>query len=528
MTSENSLPGQVSYSQRANVPERLPWIRLGPAASIVVLSGVLLAIIFGIFAFLCVQGYDSSLKQAEQRAQASAQVMAEHGEWIIGSSLGFLDSLDFQLNGRADTIDALELDRLDGALKRLPGGAVLGVYGATGAPALSRGEGEVPDNVADSPWFAALANGAEWQVFPVPAGADGRSRFVIARALRGGGTFTGAAAVFLQSDLMASLWKPLQLGDYSTVSIVRDDGWVIARFPALQQPLSLGGTDNFRRTEGQDSGFYHSDRSPADGIARVVAFQRSSQFGVLGFASVAEDTILASFWRAVRIVLLLMGPIAIALILVAMLAARLLRRSRHTQTNLENALAHNEMLFSEIHHRVKNNLQAVASLLQMQPISAEVKAEMSKRIVAMSAVHEHIYRTQNFANVQVKDYLETLIANVRAGYDDRIRLITDIEDVTVDKDDATPLGLIVNEVVSNAFKHAFPDGRKGTITITLRQEGSQGVLTVADDGIGFAPDKPSKGIGRKLMRALSGQLKGDMEMCSEAGSRFTLTFPLAA
>lgn len=528
MVSENSLPGEVTFPAQADAPRRLPWIRLGPAASIVVLSAVLLAIIFGIFAFLCVQGYDNALRQAEQRAQSSAEVMAEHAEWIIGSSLGLLDSVDFQLGGSTAAIDALELDRVDLALERLPGNAVLRVYDAAGATALSRGEGEIPTDVAQTPWFSALAGGADWQVFPVPAGKDGRSQFVVARSLRGGGAFEGAAAVFLQSDVMASLWKPLQLGDFSTTSIVRNDGWVIARFPPLQQPLNVGDTANFAHTEGQDSGFYHSERSPADGVARVVAFQRAPKFGVMGFASVAQDTILASFWRAVRIVLLLMGPIAIALILVAVLAARLLRRSRRTQESLENALAHNEVLFSEIHHRVKNNLQAVASLLQMQPISAEVKTEMSKRIVAMSAVHEHIYRTQNFANVQVKEYLETLIANVRAGYDDRISLVTDLEDVTVDKDDATPLGLIVNEVVSNAFKHAFPDGRRGTITITLKRVNGEGVLSVVDDGVGFMPEKPSKGIGRKLMQAFSGQLNGRMEMCSEAGSRFTLTFPLAA
>jgi len=141
-----------------------------------------------------------------------------------------------------------------------------------------------------------------------------------------------------------------------------------------------------------------------------------------------------------------------------------LRKSERTQAHLADALAHNDVLFREIHHRVKNNLQSVSSLLQMQPIPRDIKADMSRRLAAMSAVHEHIYRSSDFSTVAIKSYLDTLIDNIRAGADAKIQVVEEIEDLSVDKDVATPLGLILNEVLSNAFKHAFPDGRAGTIT----------------------------------------------------------------
>jgi two-component sensor histidine kinase len=146
-------------------------------------------------------------------------------------------------------------------------------------------------------------------------------------------------------------------------------------------------------------------------------------------------------------------------------------------------------------------------------------------------VHEHIYRSNNFTTVDVKGYLQTLIESIRAGHEPGVRVIEQLEDLSVDKDAATPLGLIVNEVVANAFKHAFPDGREGLVTVTLTRDAEgRGQLTVGDNGIGFDPAQPAKGIGRRLIAALTQQLKGEsrFETAAGGGSLFTLTFPLAS
>jgi len=245
---------------------------------------------------------------------------------------------------------------------------------------------------------------------------------------------------------------------------------------------------------------------------------------------VSLDSVLGGLWSAISVVLWLLVPISLALLAGSFFAAHLLRKSTRTQRSLATALANNEVLFREIHHRVKNNLQSVASLLQMQPIAREIKANMGQRIAAMSAVHEHIYRSNSFDRVSVKGYLQTLIANIRAGQDPDVELIEDLDELFVDKDAATPLGLIVNEVVSNAFKHAFADGRKGQVAIHLHRDddSDHALLVVEDNGIGFDPDQPAKGIGRRLIGALTQQLGGDSHTgaVETGGARFMLRFPI--
>jgi two-component sensor histidine kinase len=148
----------------------------------------------------------------------------------------------------------------------------------------------------------------------------------------------------------------------------------------------------------------------------------------------------------------------------------------------------------------------------------------------MSAVHEHIYRSNDFETVRVRDYLQTLIASMRAGSDTHVQVVEQLEDLSVERDAATPLGLIVNEVVSNAFKHAFPEGREGRITIRLeRADNDRGRLVIEDDGAGFDPEAPAKGIGRRLIKALTQQIGGEskVQTAPGGGSRFTIDFPLA-
>jgi two-component sensor histidine kinase len=302
---------------------------------------------------------------------------------------------------------------------------------------------------------------------------------------------------------------------------------VIARLPSLTAPLNLAGTDSYKNLMSEDTGSYLSAKSPVDGVTRMVSYRHVDDLGYVAIASISTDAALAGLWTSIWIVSLLIAPIALALIIGSFITARLLRRTEATSRSLTAALAHNEVLFREIHHRVKNNLQSVAALLQLQPIPKEIKADMGQRIAAMSAVHEHIYRSNVFTVVQVKDYLHTLIENIRAGYDPKVALIEDIEDVAVDKDAATPLGLIVNEVVSNAFKHGFSDGRAGSVAVRLKAEGDQGVLTVSDNGVGFDPAVPAKGIGRRLIGALVQQLRGQSDVIADNGTTFTLRFPLA-
>jgi two-component sensor histidine kinase len=478
------------------------------------------AIIFAFFAFLVWQAYFETLAEAKVKAQRAVDVVAQEMNWITGSAAALLTSLD----GLPENAASM-MPKIEEALAQLPAGAEFGIYAADGAAAVNGvSDGGLPTDVAATRFFTELAGGKAFAV----AALDGHepSMFVVARRLDAAGEFAGVAAVFVDASLLERLWTPLDLGPGSTVSMVGTDGWVVARYPPLEQPLRLTGQAGFERAIREERGAYESPRSPVDGISRLVAFQRLSGRELVSFASVSQQAVLDTLWSSAITVLWLMGPIAAALLLGSFLTARVLRKDARTQQNLATALAHNEVLFREIHHRVKNNLQSVAALFSLQPIPREIKTEMGQRIAAMSAVHEHIYRSNQFSTVRLKDYLQALIHSIRAGHDPRVEFALDLADISVNTDTAGHLGLILNEVLSNAYKHAFADGRAGLIKITLTQEsGDQGVLSVEDNGLGYDTESPAKGIGQRLIKGLSGQVGGEAIFQSGAdGSRFTLTF----
>ncbi|CAO3435945.1 AAA family ATPase [Azospirillum doebereinerae] len=202
------------------------------------------------------------------------------------------------------------------------------------------------------------------------------------------------------------------------------------------------------------------------------------------------------------------------------------------------ALEEKEALLKEVHHRVKNNLQLVTSLLNLQanriadPAVAALFADSRDRVRSMALVHENLYRLGNFARVPMKAHLESVCAHLLRAYAAQggmVRLATELEDLQLDLDRAVPCGLIVNELVSNALKHAFPDGRSGTIRVTLAVTAEQASLSVVDDGVGL-PDGYNvdtvDSVGLQLVCDLTSQLHGTLRHASAEGAAFTIRFPL--
>jgi two-component sensor histidine kinase len=501
--------------------------RWTPAAIVIAMAVALVAVIWAIFLFLCWQGFGTTLENAKIKVQGAADVMAAETTWMLGSAHAVLAQLAASAPLPAD-ITADQKSVLDAALRPFPASTSLGIYDAAGTAWANAASPSLPASIADEDFFKVLEDGGDWTVSPQRAdAATGRPVFVVAQRL-GGAEFGGIVTLTISGEVLDGFWRPQKLGEDSTVCLIRLDGWLVGRYPPLKQTIELKNAPVFAPGSA-DIGTYVSESSPADGVARVVGFHKLPQLGVVAIASIGQHAVFAPLWSAILIVTALIGPISIMLLIFAFVIARMLRQSARTQASLAAALEHNEVLFREIHHRVKNNLQSVGSLLQMQPIAKEIKANMGQRIAAMSAVHEHIYRTGNFSTVRAKDYLTTLIENIRAGGDPKVRVVAHLDDVAVDKDAATPLGLIVNEVVSNAFKHAFPGGREGEITVTMTPHGThQARLTVEDNGAGFDPTLPVKGIGQRLIKALTMQIGGQSEMTTGPnGSRFTLVFPTA-
>jgi len=203
---------------------------------------------------------------------------------------------------------------------------------------------------------------------------------------------------------------------------------------------------------------------------------------------------------------------------------------------VKSALKERETLLKEIHHRVKNNMQIISSLLSLQAEQAteletvELLNESQRRIKSMARIHEKLYRSGSLAEIDFGDYIESLIDELLQTYNiplGTVTFTTDIENVRLSLDTAIPCGLIVNELMSNSLKHAFLDGRTGEVRIALQHANGAHTLTVADNGVGFPADldfRTTDSLGMQLVVTLVNQLEGTIESNRENGTAFVISF----
>lgn len=207
---------------------------------------------------------------------------------------------------------------------------------------------------------------------------------------------------------------------------------------------------------------------------------------------------------------------------------------KRTHLELKQSLEEKEVLLREIHHRVKNNLQVISSILQMesnQHENAEARQalqDMQLRIKSMGLVHERLYQSPELSHVDVQDYLTQLAHNVLQTYSrgEHPALDLDVQEMELPLDKAIPCGLVATELLSNACQHAFPDGRTGTVRLSARCSDETCTLTVSDDGVGMPEDVSGDSLGLQLVDMLAAQLDGTVEFTGEEGTTATLTFEM--
>jgi two-component system, sensor histidine kinase PdtaS len=202
---------------------------------------------------------------------------------------------------------------------------------------------------------------------------------------------------------------------------------------------------------------------------------------------------------------------------------------------LRASLAEKELLLKEVHHRVKNNLEIISSLVTLQAdsiIDSRVRAlleDTSNRVRAIADIHHLLYRSEDFANIDVRSFAEALARQLLSTLeqDPRIQIVVEGA-LQVDIQRAVPVSLILNELITNALKHAFPNHRRGSIHVSVNSDLHESWLCVADDGIGLSPHfNPAKSpsLGLQLVKVLTEQLGGALEIQSPQGSRFRIRFP---
>jgi len=208
--------------------------------------------------------------------------------------------------------------------------------------------------------------------------------------------------------------------------------------------------------------------------------------------------------------------------------------------NAEEAVRHSrekEVLLQEIHHRVKNNLQIITSLLRMQsravqdPAFSEALRECQNRVASMALIHDKLYRARDLARVSFAEYVRDLTNNILTSYAlpaRSVRVRLDIDDLSLGLDYAVPCGLILNELMSNCLKHAFPVGRSGTVYIGFHAEGEEELcMVVRDDGLGIPADVDlgrTSSLGWRLIRALVEQLGGVVQCQTAGGTSVEIRF----
>jgi PAS domain S-box-containing protein len=203
---------------------------------------------------------------------------------------------------------------------------------------------------------------------------------------------------------------------------------------------------------------------------------------------------------------------------------------------IRDSLKEKEVLLQEVHHRVKNNLQVISSILNLQssyvddPKTLEILRESQQRIKSMSFIHETIYRTADFSRLEFMDYIKTIASNLIQSYRTAGVLVdfkTEMESVGLNLDQAIPCGLIINELVSNALKYAFKGRKKGVLTIVLREENNEVYIAVKDDGVGLPKDfayEKNNSLGIQLVYALLDQLDATVNINQSNGTEFLIHF----
>ena len=208
------------------------------------------------------------------------------------------------------------------------------------------------------------------------------------------------------------------------------------------------------------------------------------------------------------------------------------------EDTIRRSLKEKETLLSEIHHRVKNNLAIISGLLQMQAFNTEDEQLLEKlyesqsRIQSIAMVHEKLYESDSFSDIAIDQYIDDLLNVIMSSitdHDKRIKVEKEVEAISLNVSQAIPCGLLLNELITNSYKHAFPDRDEGLIRITLVVDNGNVELKVQDNGVGLPEDfdiESQSTLGITLIKTLVQQLEGKLEVASEGGAVFSLKFEL--
>ncbi len=212
-------------------------------------------------------------------------------------------------------------------------------------------------------------------------------------------------------------------------------------------------------------------------------------------------------------------------------------KRKEIEEKLEKTLQEKDILMKEIYHRVKNNLMVISSLLSLQSRyikdkdTKEIFRESQNRAKSMALIHEKLYKSEDLKHINFTEYLQNLSNDLYNTYTtdkNLVKLVLDVDNIIFDVEISIPLGLILNELLTNSLKHAFPDGRNGEIKVELHlEEDGRYYLSVEDNGIGLPKDlnlQKTGTLGMQIINSLTEQINGELVLDSNMGTKFTIFF----
>jgi len=245
-----------------------------------------------------------------------------------------------------------------------------------------------------------------------------------------------------------------------------------------------------------------------------------------------ELAILETNQEKQKIITWSISAFLILILILAFVIIRKLKEAKKQKSIIEEKNSENELLLGEIHHRVKNNLQVISSLLSLQERSITDEGAKSailegkERVQSMGLIHKLLYQKNNFAGIEMKEYVEKLVDGLLDSFgksNDEFNIKINFSEINLDVDTAIPIGLMINELVINSLKYAYDNTKNPSLSIQIKEENKQLILEVEDNGSGTVKDvTESKSFGLKLIRSLSRQLSGVFDVEKRIGLCFTI------
>ena len=482
-----------------------------------------------ILAVLVYQEFNSAEERAESSVAAAAKAVQINTGWIVEVAQQALRRMDFALGADVQANQAATLATIEDALEGLPDSAKAYIVTADGQ-ILYTTDPDAPNiDIRDREYFTAPAGGQQFFTSSLlTSRIDGSPIFTFSQRLEREGVFVGVAIISFDAALLEDLLTSLGLGKSATLAILRKDGMLVARFPPVDGPVNLTQHTIFKdHLPNADAGTY-IDASPIDGERRFLGYQTLPNRGLIAIASNGYEEAMARFWRRVQVFLAIVIPTLLALAACAIWIIRLLRREAQKNEALEEAFERNAILFREIHHRVKNNMQAMQALVAMHKLPKAVETNFKLRLAAMSTVHEHMYNHDKYATLDAPAFITSVTQNIFKAHGASDHLSLDIDQVSIDHEQATSLAMLVNEVVTNSLKHAKSEEGTAEIRVSLKLLNNEKAnLIIADNGPGFDPKTRPINMGTKIIQGMALQLHGTYSYAFDEGTIFSLEFPVA-